>query len=93
MDRIVGCLGKATGMQVRLATEGDREYFAGVIRALDSGIQIHADYAPFVRISETATPPRDRLIQQADDYVRDAAGRRQLGNRAYCCSALLEYPD
>ena len=64
MDRIAGCLRKATGMPVRLATEGDREYFAGVIRALDSGIQIHADYAPFVRIPETATPPppRDPLV-------------------------------
>ncbi|KAG8161537.1 hypothetical protein KVR01_008524 [Diaporthe batatas] len=47
MDRIAGSLRKATGLPVRLATEGDREYFAGVVRALDSGIQIHADYAPF----------------------------------------------
>lgn len=61
MDRIVGCLRKATGMSVRLATEGDRDYFAGVVRALDSGIQIHADYAPFVRTSDTATPPQDPL--------------------------------
>lgn len=57
MDRIVQCLRKATGMPVRLATEGDKEYFAGVVRALDSGIQIHADYAPFVRILDAVTPP------------------------------------
>lgn len=35
-------------MVVRRAQEGDHEYFAGVIRAIDTGIQIHADYAPFV---------------------------------------------
>lgn len=52
MDRIAKCLRNATGMPVRLAVEGEREYFAGVVRALDSGIQIHADYAPFVRILE-----------------------------------------
>lgn len=61
MDRIAGSLRKATGLPVRLATEGDREYFAGVVRALDSGIQIHADYAPFVRISELFTVPYEAL--------------------------------
>lgn len=57
MDRIVQCLRKATGMPVRSATEGDKEYFAGVVRALDSGIQIHADFAPFVRVSGTISAP------------------------------------
>ena len=34
-------------MAVRLARESERDYFAGVIRAIDTGIQIHADYAPY----------------------------------------------
>lgn len=49
MQRVADSLRKATGMPVRWAMEGDKEYFAGVVRALDSGIQIHSDYAPYVR--------------------------------------------
>lgn len=48
MKRVADALCQATGMTVRLAKEGDREYFAGVVRAIDSGIQIHADHAPYV---------------------------------------------
>lgn len=49
MERVAEALRDATGMTVRLAMEEDKEYFAGVVRALDSGIQIHADHAPYVR--------------------------------------------
>lgn len=48
IQRVIDLLHKITGMPVRRAMEGDREYFAGVVRAIDSGIQIHSDYAPYV---------------------------------------------
>jgi hypothetical protein len=48
MERIMQSLRKASGLVVRRAREGEADYFAGVIRAIDTGIQIHADYAPFV---------------------------------------------
>lgn len=44
-------LRETTGMNVRLAREGEKEYFAGVLRAVDKGIDVHADYAPYVRLS------------------------------------------
>ncbi|KAF3764030.1 hypothetical protein M406DRAFT_280107 [Cryphonectria parasitica EP155] len=47
MQRVADSLGKTTGMPVRRAKEGEREYFAGVLRALDTGIQIHSDFAPY----------------------------------------------
>ncbi|KAI1852969.1 hypothetical protein JX265_012858 [Neoarthrinium moseri] len=47
VHRIIQSLQRATGMAVRRAREADQDYFAGVIRAIDSGIQIHTDYAPF----------------------------------------------
>lgn len=48
IERIMQTLREASGMKVRLAREGEGDYFAGVVRAIDTGIQIHADYAPFV---------------------------------------------
>jgi hypothetical protein len=48
MERVMQSLREASGMVVRRARENEQEYFAGVIRAIDTGIQIHADYAPFV---------------------------------------------
>ncbi|KAF3019266.1 hypothetical protein E8E14_005885 [Neopestalotiopsis sp. 37M] len=47
MERVAQSLRDASGMVVRRARESDRDYFAGVVRAIDTGIQIHADYAPF----------------------------------------------
>lgn len=37
-------------MPVRLATEQDREYFAGLLRVINTSTLIHADYAPYVSI-------------------------------------------
>jgi hypothetical protein len=51
MERIAQTLRDASGLPVRRAREGERDYFAGIVRAIDTGIQIHADYAPFVSIS------------------------------------------
>ncbi|KJZ71686.1 hypothetical protein HIM_08924 [Hirsutella minnesotensis 3608] len=47
MERVAQSLEEASGLPVRLAREGDQDYFAGVIRAIDTGIQIHADFARF----------------------------------------------
>lgn len=47
--RIVAKLQQTTNMRVQLATEEDKEYFAGILRAVDRGIGVHADYAPYVR--------------------------------------------
>ena len=45
--RVIAILQKTANMPVRLATEGDKEYFAGVLRAIDRGIGVHADFAPY----------------------------------------------
>ncbi|KAF2965901.1 hypothetical protein GQX73_g7673 [Xylaria multiplex] len=47
VERVMHSLRTASGMVVRRAREEEKDYFAGVIRAIDTGIQIHADYAPF----------------------------------------------
>ncbi|KAI1858178.1 hypothetical protein JX265_010846 [Neoarthrinium moseri] len=47
LQRVMDKLQNATGMPVRRAREGDREYFAGILRAVDAGMHVHADYAPY----------------------------------------------
>ncbi|EKG14423.1 hypothetical protein MPH_08412 [Macrophomina phaseolina MS6] len=47
MARVAKILQQASGLPVRLACEGEKEYFAGLLRVVDEGIQIHADYAPY----------------------------------------------
>ncbi|KAI0419641.1 hypothetical protein F5X98DRAFT_384407 [Xylaria grammica] len=47
VERVMQSLKSASGMLVRRAREDERDYFAGVVRGIDTGIQIHADYAPF----------------------------------------------
>jgi hypothetical protein len=49
IDRVIARLQSVSGMAVRVANEGDREYFAGVLRAVDRGIGVHADCAIYVR--------------------------------------------
>jgi phosphotransferase system IIB component len=48
IGRVIAQLQALTNMQVRVATEDDREYFAGITRAVDRGIGVHADFAPYV---------------------------------------------
>lgn len=50
LERVMETLRRTSGMEVRLAREREKEYFAGVIRAINTGIQIHADFAPYVSI-------------------------------------------
>jgi hypothetical protein len=48
IDRVAEKIGQTTNMKVHVARGGDREYFAGVLRAVDRGMGVHADYAPYV---------------------------------------------
>lgn len=58
----------ASGMEVRATREDEKEYFVGVVRAIDAGIQIHADFAPFVSqrppLATSETKGRSRLRDQ-----------------------------
>ncbi|KAI3317694.1 hypothetical protein HD806DRAFT_514017 [Xylariaceae sp. AK1471] len=47
LGRVAGLLQEATGLETRVAREGDRTYFAGLLRAVNDYIQIHSDYAPY----------------------------------------------
>lgn len=48
LARVSKVLTEVTGLPVRVAMEGGRDYFAGMLRAMDHGVQIHADYGPYV---------------------------------------------
>jgi hypothetical protein len=50
ISRIRETLQQATTLPVRIATEGDREYFVGLLRFINSSALIHADYAPYVSL-------------------------------------------
>ncbi|KAK6511886.1 hypothetical protein TWF481_000790 [Arthrobotrys musiformis] len=60
VERVIEVLRKATGMPVRLANEGEQDYFAGILRAIDRGIGVHADYAPY----EAANWSIDKIVGQ-----------------------------
>lgn len=49
IGRVMTVLNEASGLPVRMAKEGEREYFAGNLRVVDNNINIHADFAPHVR--------------------------------------------
>ncbi len=49
LGRVAAVLQDATGLETRVAREGDRDYFAGLLRVVNNYIQIHSDYAPYVR--------------------------------------------
>jgi hypothetical protein len=48
IERVIARLQSVSGMSVRVASEDDREYFAGILRAVDRGIGVHADCAVYV---------------------------------------------
>ena len=48
VSRVARLVAEASGLPVRVAQEGDREYFAGLLRMINSSALIHADYAPYV---------------------------------------------
>ncbi|KAI1802051.1 hypothetical protein F4811DRAFT_531399 [Daldinia bambusicola] len=47
LDRVATKIQEITNIMTRVAHEGDREYFAGIVRAADAGIAVHADWAPY----------------------------------------------
>jgi hypothetical protein len=47
IERIIETIQETSGLLVRRAKEGEQEYFAGILRAVDHGINVHADYAPY----------------------------------------------
>ncbi|KAE9963087.1 hypothetical protein BLS_009702 [Venturia inaequalis] len=47
VSRVAAMLHEKSGLRVRIAREGTRDYFAGLLRAVDNAIQIHPDYAPY----------------------------------------------
>jgi hypothetical protein len=47
LSRVLKLLHEVTGLPARIAKEGDMEYFAGLLRVMDYGVQIHADYGPY----------------------------------------------
>ncbi|KAK7966862.1 uncharacterized protein PG986_001139 [Apiospora aurea] len=49
LERVAGKVQEVTGVPTRVAKKGDKEYFAGLVRAADKGISIHADWKPYVK--------------------------------------------
>jgi hypothetical protein len=48
LERLLGLLSSASGGDVSFATEPDgRSYFVGIIRKSNSGLALHADFAPY----------------------------------------------
>ncbi|EAT78340.2 hypothetical protein SNOG_14103 [Parastagonospora nodorum SN15] len=48
LQRVASKLQETTGMMVQVAREEDgREYYAGILRAVDAGMHVHADFAPY----------------------------------------------
>ncbi|KAM0231341.1 hypothetical protein ACHAP5_011106 [Fusarium lateritium] len=47
LERVMAILSKTSWILVRRASKDEKDYFARIIRATDSGIGIHADFAPY----------------------------------------------
>ncbi|KAF9768846.1 hypothetical protein IL306_013806 [Fusarium sp. DS 682] len=60
VERVIAILHKTSGMPVRRASADEEVYFAGVLRAMDRGIGVHADFAPY----EAAGWSIDQIVGQ-----------------------------
>jgi hypothetical protein len=47
VSRVAKLVAEVSGLPVRIAQEGDRKYFAGLLRMINSSALIHADFAPY----------------------------------------------
>ena len=47
ISRVMELLSQLTDLPVRRAREAEQEYFVGILRGVQHGINVHADYAPF----------------------------------------------
>lgn len=52
--RVKNTLERVIGLPVRIAQEGDREYFAGLLRLINRSALLHADFGPYVGGSSKA---------------------------------------
>jgi hypothetical protein len=49
LQRVASKLRETTQMTVQVACQEDgKEYYAGILRAVDAGMHVHADFAPYV---------------------------------------------
>jgi hypothetical protein len=83
--RVAKLLAQTSGLPVRTAMEGEREYFAGLLRTVNSTALIHADFAPYVR---SPNPPS--LASETE--LGTHKGRPRLGDRSRDEPALVERP-
>ena len=88
VGRVMNVLEKATGLPVRMAQEGERKYFAGLLRVVDNTVQIHADFAPHVRPRLSLETPL--FVSKTDSL--ELRGLPKLGDWAYRCANHVEYP-
>jgi hypothetical protein len=64
VSRVARLVAEVTGLPVRIAQEGDRKYFAGLLRMINSSALIHADFAPYVSCSSIFIFPKRPTVQQ-----------------------------
>ncbi|KAM0193798.1 hypothetical protein ACHAPI_007449 [Fusarium lateritium] len=60
LERVMTTLSTTSGMLVRRASENEKNHFAGILRAMDRGIGVHADFAPY----EAAGWSIDQIVGQ-----------------------------
>lgn len=48
VGRVAAALQEITGLETRIALEGDKKYFCGLLRVVDNYIQIHPDFGQYV---------------------------------------------
>lgn len=53
--RVRETLQTVMGISVGVAREGGKEYFAGLLRLINSSALLHADYGPYVRLTPFAS--------------------------------------
>ncbi len=84
VGRVMTILRKVTGLQVRMASEGERQYFDGNLRVVDNNVSIHADFAPHVCYEMILLVPS--LLAESHWCVQDCQGW-EIG----CISAQLTW--
>jgi hypothetical protein len=77
LDRVATILQQTTGLETRIAHEGDKKYFAGLLRVVDKYIQIHADYGLYVSVTI-----HDSTHKHHAHYVSQDGPGWEIGNIA-----------
>ncbi len=84
LGRVCQKLREICAVPVRIAREGDIEYFAGLLRLVNRAAKLHADYGPFVRCNSTTTFGSKVLML--------ALGCAGVGDWSDLSTTYLEYP-